>query len=73
MAEMTLVACRAQAMGEIQYTISIYSSESGYMCFWECQQCHDEGGSETGFRSRDEAIAYCSKAIEQHHVTEHGQ
>ena len=71
MAELTLIACRAQVIDQIEYTISVYCGADGFVAFWQCSECHDEGGNEIDVDSREAALAHCREAIERHHLEKH--
>jgi hypothetical protein len=71
MPDLTLINCRTHPLDGIEYMLSVYGSRAEYTGFWECGNCHDEGGIERGANSREETIERCIKAIERHHAHNH--
>ena len=71
MPELTFITCRVHALDEIEYTLSVYEGSTGYIGFWGCGKCRDEGGIEKRAASREEALDRCYRAVEQHHAAQH--
>jgi len=71
MPDLTLINCRTHLLDGIEYMLSVYRSRAGYIGFWECGDCRDEGGIERDANSREETIDRCINAIERHHAHNH--
>jgi hypothetical protein len=71
MPDSTFLTCRVHTVDRIEYTLSVYEAATGYIGFWGCGQCRDEGGIEKRLPSREDALSRCYQAIDRHHAECH--
>ena len=71
MPDLTFVHCRIHPLDEIEYTINVYYSRSGYVASWGCSKCTDRGGIEEQLPSHNVALDRSYEAIRKHHAANH--
>ena len=71
MSDVTFVTSRAVSREGIDYSISVYRRLEGFIAFWECTRCADQGIHTEPVLDRDVAIRKCEEQIGQHHKQNH--
>ncbi len=71
MYELTFVTSQAINRDGVGYTTRIYRGSNGFIAFWECRCCANQGNLPISTSDRDNVVAKCSEQIEQHHTQYH--
>jgi hypothetical protein len=67
------LTARTLAHGSVNYQLTIYHADDGFIGFWKCRNCGIASNTARTTLPRDTAISECEASIRGHHAAKHAE